>query len=268
MTYPAAIWTVIAATFAAILATAIVQRVVTIEFRRRHHDVGSVVFLQIGVVFAVLLAFVFSEAWSEYNEAAQSIDLEVGALHGTAMIAATLPEPQGATILAAEQAYLVSVIVHEWPVMASRRTEDPITDGHLATLLMSAANLRLDQLVDSGKKGEIMSLLAEAHQQRETRIFQCQSGIPAALWSVLIAFTLMLALFVAFSGIEHRGTSAAMSACFAASIVSILVVARLLDYPFEGAIALHSGDFVGVLGKITNLINHVPLLPAGAGNTG
>jgi len=47
-------------------------------------------FLQLGVVFAVLLAFVFSEAWGEYNEAAQAVDLEVSAMHGVAMISATL----------------------------------------------------------------------------------------------------------------------------------------------------------------------------------
>lgn len=46
----------------AAFSTALIHRRVENDLRRLHHDVGSVVFLQLGVVFAVLLAFVFSEA--------------------------------------------------------------------------------------------------------------------------------------------------------------------------------------------------------------
>ncbi len=47
----------------------------------------------------------------------------------------------------------------------------------------------------------MLSLLAQAHAQRETRIFQAHSGIPGALWWVLIGFTITLALFVSLSEI-------------------------------------------------------------------
>jgi len=124
MSYAAAVSTVLIAGIVAAFATALIHRRVEIDLRRLHHDVGSVVFLQLGVVFAVLLAFVFSEAWGEYNEAAQAIDLEVSAMHGVAMISATLEPAQANTILAAERAYLEGVAYQEWPVMARNRTAD------------------------------------------------------------------------------------------------------------------------------------------------
>ncbi|MGH6812634.1 MAG: hypothetical protein ACREDM_09890, partial [Methylocella sp.] len=124
MSYAAAISTILIAGLLAAIATALLQRRVEIDLRRHHHEVGSVVFLQLGVVFAVLLAFVFSEAWGEYNEAAQAIDLEVSAMHGVAMIAATLEPAQANTILAAERAYLEAVADREWPIMARHRTRD------------------------------------------------------------------------------------------------------------------------------------------------
>src|SRR5262245_59665410 len=74
MTYAAAISIILIAGIVAAVATAFLQHLIEFDLRRHHHDVGSVVFLQLGVVFAVLLAFVFNEVWSEYNEAAQSID--------------------------------------------------------------------------------------------------------------------------------------------------------------------------------------------------
>lgn len=90
MTYAAAISIILIAGIVAVIATAFLQHVTEFDLRRHHHDVGSVVFLQLGVVFAVLLAFVFNEVWSEYNESAQAVDLEISAMHGVAMIAATL----------------------------------------------------------------------------------------------------------------------------------------------------------------------------------
>lgn len=99
----AAVLTILIAGLAAVFATILIQRRIEIDLRRPHHDVGSVVFLQLGVVFAVL-AFIFSEAWGQYNEAAQSIDLEVSAMHGVGMVATTLRPAQASTILAAERA--------------------------------------------------------------------------------------------------------------------------------------------------------------------
>lgn len=107
------------------------------------------------------------------------------------------------------------------------------------------------------KKEQILSLLAQAHGQRETRIFQASNGIPVALWWVLISFTALLTVFVSFSSIPYRSTVILLGICFSAGVVSILVVARLFDYPFEGGLALKPTDFAEVLGKIAGLINRL-----------
>jgi hypothetical protein len=124
-------------------------------------------------------------------------------------------------------------------------------------LIQDAANLLLTVPDQQNKKAEILSLLAQAHSQRETRIFQASSGIPVPLWRVLIAFTIILTLFVALSAIQYRTTAVTIAACFTVGIVSILVIARLLDYPFEGALALRPTDFIEVIGKISDLLGHV-----------
>jgi hypothetical protein len=256
MSYAAAVSIILIAAIVAAFATAFIHRRVGIDLRRHHHEVGSVVFLQLGVVFAVLLAFVFSEVWGQYNEAAQAIDLEVSAMHGVALIAATLEPAQANTILAAQRAYLEAVAHQEWPIMARYRTRDVETYRKFEALIQDAANLRLTDPNEQAKKAEILSLLAQAHTQRETRIFQANSGIPVPLWCVLIAFTIMLALFVSLSAIQYRPTAVAIAVCFTTGIVSILVIARLLDYPFEGALALRPTDFIDAIGKISDLLNH------------
>ncbi len=257
MNYFTAFLIVAGAGLAAAGAALLVQKFVEADWRREHHDVGATVFLQLGVIFAVLLAFVFSEAWTEYNEASAAIDLEVGALHGAAMIAATLPPAQAKDILTKTKAYLDSVVQDEWPVMATQRGEDLATDRKLQALIQAVANLNADDSTAREKKTEILSLLTQAHAQREMRIFQADSGIPGALWTVLIGFELILAAFVVLSGLRYRASAAMVAGIFTTAVTSILVVARLLDYPFEGALALHATDFVSVVGKVARLITPI-----------
>src|SRR5579863_3470607 len=124
MGYGTAVLIILVVGLAAAAVTLVVQKGVATDLRREHHEVGSTVFLQLGVIFAVLLAFVFSEAWSEYNEASAAINLEVAALHGAAMLAATLPSASAKEILSKEEVYLKSVIDEEWPIMAAHRAEN------------------------------------------------------------------------------------------------------------------------------------------------
>jgi len=72
MTYAVAISIILISGIVAAVITGLLHRLIEVDLRRHHQDAGSVVFLQLGVVFAVLLAFVFNEVWSEYNEAAKS----------------------------------------------------------------------------------------------------------------------------------------------------------------------------------------------------
>src|SRR5215471_8204310 len=87
---------------------------------RRYHDVGYAAFLQLGVIFAVLLAFVFNNVWSNYNAASEAIDSECGSLHGIAILGDRLPPPAREAILDDLHAYLTTVLDQEWLDMRQR----------------------------------------------------------------------------------------------------------------------------------------------------
>src|SRR6516164_8103893 len=99
---------------------ALLHRIVHRDTFRRYHEVGYAVFLQLGVIFAVLLAFVFNNVWSIYDVASQAIDSECGSLHGVAIQSDRLPVPARAMILNDLHAYLTTVINQEWADMQRR----------------------------------------------------------------------------------------------------------------------------------------------------
>jgi hypothetical protein len=241
MTYLVACLVVGLCAAAAALASLIVSRTVPMEMRRRHYEVGSQVFLQIGVMFAVLLAFVFSEVWGQYNTAAQAINGECGALHGAAMLANALPDGKGRPLNQAIATYAGTVIDKEWPLMARRqRSAEAVEDFRIAFDL--AARLNPTQPGDAAIKSQVLTLLSLAHAERETRTFQVDLGLPLAMWIVLSLLALFLVSFVLFAS------------AFTGCTVMVLVLVRMLDFPFEGALSLANTDFVKMLGEVSTML--------------
>src|ERR1044072_7000461 len=98
MSYTSAIAIVLVCALMAGIASFVVFKFSDVQSRRRHHEIGAQVFPLTGVIFAVILAFVFDEVWHQSNTAARAVSAECGALHGAAMIASALPNGEGKAI--------------------------------------------------------------------------------------------------------------------------------------------------------------------------
>ncbi|HTT84671.1 MAG TPA: hypothetical protein VMF67_14425 [Rhizomicrobium sp.] len=249
MSYSAAILIVVFAGAAVALGASLVDRLLTLESRRRHHEVGNQIFQLIGIMFSVLLAFVFSEVWSEYNTAAQAIDSECGALHGAIMLADSLPRADARRINTAILGYVRFVLDEEWPAMR---------EGRLGIGAMEALRfpLNIAALAGGGEaKAQILVLMSQAEAARETRLFQAGLGMPLAMWVMVIAIAGILIIFVVLSGTEPPAT-VVFAASFAASIAMVLVLVRMLDYPFVGALALDNNRFEIIAHQTEELLRH------------
>ena len=252
MSYAQALLIVGVIAIAALVATSVARRALGLDVRRKQHEVGNPVYLQIGVVFAVLLAFVFNEVWVEYNAAAQAINGECGALHGAAMLAHDLPDGQGQGVVQAILNYAEVVINVEWPALEQRKVSPEAVKAFQA-IVEAAGRLNTTRPTDQTIQGQILSLLAQAHAFRESRLFQANQGLPVVIWIVLSFYALILVAFVAFAGVESRAGHLLFSAIFATSVVLVLIVLRMLDYPFEGALTLSKGDFINTIGHVNLL---------------
>ncbi len=228
-------------------------RILDLDVRRKHHEIGNPIYLQIGVVFAVLLAFVFNEVWGEYNLAAQAINGECGALHGAAMLAHDLPNGQGRGVEQAILNYSKVVINVEWAALEHREASPEAVHAFRA-IVEAAGQLAIARPSDSTIQGQILSLLAQAHAFRETRVFQANQGLPVVIWLILSFYGLVLVLFVLFAGVESRIAHILFTSIFTTSIVLVLIVVRMFDYPFEGALALSNSDFVKTIERVTPLL--------------
>ncbi len=228
------------------------RRFIHIDVLRRHHEIGSAVFLQLGVIFAVLLAFVFSEVWNEYVMAANAIDQECGNLSGVAILVRELPPSLRQPLETLVQRYLTDVVDSEWPAMTELRQSIAASQSFQA-LWGRVASLDMQQAGTVAIRDQILSLLSQAHQNRETRLFEMAQSVPYLLWTLLIGFAVVLVGFLLCFGIEYVVSQVIFTALFATSVAFVLVIVHLLDYPFSGALRLPPTSFQTTLQEITAL---------------
>ena len=231
---------------------ALLHRIVHHDRFRRYHEVGYAVFLQLGVIFAVLLAFVFNNVWSEYNVASQAVDSECASLHGIAILSDRLPSPARTAILGDLHAYLTTVLDREWPDMQQRKASR-VASGRFQLLWQTVETVVTDP-ADNQVRGQLLNLLAAAHQSRETRLFQMTQGVPGLVWSLLIIFASGLVGCMLVFAAEASLSKAVLVGVFASSLTLALLTVRMLDFPFESALQLSSRDFSDTLEKVDRLI--------------
>jgi hypothetical protein len=246
MTYTEAALIVVGTGCAAAGLALLVRRKVHIEALRRHHEIGSAVFLQMGVVFAVLLAFVFNQVWNEYNAADEAIARESADLRIAALLADNLPRAAQESTKALIMAYISSVILYEWPDMEQRHSSQR-AENQLRQLALGVTRLPMSDPEEAQTRNEIAILLRSAGQQRQTRLFQMNAGLPPALWFMLLTFSVTLTGFLFFFGIDNVVSQMTFTGVFAGGLAMLFAILKMLDYPFEGAMRLSPQAFLQTL---------------------
>jgi hypothetical protein len=227
--------------FTGILAF-LARRLVAIEILRRHHEIGSAVFLQIGVIFAVLLAFVFNEVWTQYNTAANAINRECGNLRGAAILATGLPAPVRQQIIGKIDDYVHDIIELEWPAMRTGNANDVVTEA-FKDLWIYVVTLDAREPTVATIRNQILPLLSDVHQNRATRIFEMVHKVPGLLWALLITLASVLVGFLLCFGVDSIKSQVMFTAIFTSSTTFVLVLVYLLDFPFAGALRIQPSDF-------------------------
>jgi hypothetical protein len=62
-----------------------------------------------------------------------------------------------------------------------------------------------------------------------------------------------LRLFL-FAGVESRVVHLFFPVAFSTSVILVLIVVRMLDYPFEGALTLSNSDFIKTIAHVSALV--------------
>ena len=98
------------------------HRLVHVDVRKAHNDVAGFTIAVIGVLYAVLLAFIAIATWESFSKASDIVEAESDYAGGIYFDTQGLPQAKGQPIRDAVERYVNVVINEEWPEQRAGKT--------------------------------------------------------------------------------------------------------------------------------------------------
>ncbi|HXO16755.1 MAG TPA: hypothetical protein VN909_01165 [Candidatus Dormibacteraeota bacterium] len=221
--------------FAALAIGYLVEKFTSREVRTAHNDRAGFILAVIGVIYAVLLAFVAIGVWERFQQAEMRTYDEAGSL-------ATVYRDAGSfagkvRLRAAIRAYALSVIDDEWPRM-HRGDGSPPSNPLLEDASRDIRALPVPSARLSNIQGQMLSAIDTALMDRQTRLTVDSSGINVIMWVALVAGALVTISFTYLFGFDKTIMQELMIGGLSFLIALVLFLIVALDYPFRGSIAV------------------------------
>ncbi len=233
---------VIVAGFVALsLAVAfVVDRVSPRELRIEHNDLAGFILAVIGVIYAVLLAFVTIGVWERFEAAeARSYD-EAAAL--TAIYRDAGSFERGGEVRAAVRAYVESLLGDEWRRM-QRGEESPRVDSQIERIDAMVRALPVTSQSRQDVHGQMLAELNVALGDRDARLAEDATGINGVMWVVLGIGAFVTIGFTSLFGFRRDSMQYVMIGALALLIGLVLYLAIAMNYPYRGAVTVDPKAF-------------------------
>ena len=206
-----------------------------------HNDVAGFIFATIGVIYAVLLAFMVIVAWQAFDQANSNLVKEANYLGDLARDAVAFPPAFQVKVNSAVLNYM-NASIEEWPLLA-RGEWSPKVQKLSGNLYRLYANFTPRTETEKIFLAESVQKRNQAGELRRLRLYNARSGIHPILWFVLIAGGLITIAFTMFFGTENFLPHLMMSSLLAILIALVLFTIMAMDFPFAGDVAIKPEPF-------------------------
>jgi len=202
--------------------------------RSAHNDVAGFLLATVGVIYAVLLAFIAVAVWQSFGQAEDLVQTEANLVGNLYRDTSALPDPAAAALRNDLFIYAETVVQDEWPQLYIGRLDDTsgwqLLDRFHTTLFgIHSENQALTLLqADMGRT------LNQLYDARRGRFHVANTSLPAILWWNLGGGAVILVGFTYLFGVPSFKMHVSMVGLLGAMIGLILALILLLNKPFQG----------------------------------
>lgn len=220
----------------------VVERLLPKEHREGDVEAIGFVFAVVGVLYAIVLAFVVIDVWTKMSAAEADVYREANALVEEYRYAEGLADTRGAEIQRLSRAYATLVVEGEWPQMRNR---EPV--GLEGYALLD----RLRDAIETSRPGDTAEqayVNAVAHAQtlvqaREARLAAASAGVPSVLWFVLLGGALLIIGFAYLFDVNGIVTRMILAVGLTCMTTLLLWCIFQMEYPFARQLRIDSDAF-------------------------
>lgn len=212
--------------------------------------VGPMVGL-VGVIYAVLMAFVTVTVWEKWYDAEVRAAQEANQVRSVFRDVAAFPDSVRRPIQQDLKRYTEVVIEVEWPIMATGEDTPRIQSALMDDLWRRVQSIQPVGDYQTTWYAAVVDRMNQLTNARQLRMLSCHAAVPPIMWMFLIVGGVVtIALTLMFS-IDSHHAHATMVAAVAGTIAFLLYLIAALDLPYSGALQVDPEAFYHTLHLIT-----------------
>ena len=221
--------------------------------RRAHNEVAGFTIAVIGVIYAVLLAFIAVAVWEDFRKADALVQTEANLVGNLYRDTVGLPDALATGLRHTLFVYAETVVQDEWPALAAGRVEDAAGWQLLDKFHLALAQFRPADPGVQVIEAEMLRNLNALYDARRGRFYAAGEELPPILWWNLIAGAGLTILFSYLFGVPNLAMHMVMVAMLGASIALVLSLIILLDNPFRGSNHVSAAPFERLVGTVEDM---------------
>jgi hypothetical protein len=223
-----------------------VYRMAPADFRRAHNDVVGYTLQIVGVVYAVLLAFIAIVTWETFSKADGVADNEEIHLANLYADTSALRGDAVAKFRDHLREYVRIVIEEEWPAQRAGRSSRHLYKKGWDVLEEADELLVSYKPADLGDSNAHRSALEELNallSARRSRVEAASGHVPELVWWIIVMGGALTVAYTFLFGTPSLTMHLLTTGGLAASLALVIVLIVELDYPFRGEISVGDEPF-------------------------
>lgn len=234
------------------------------EQERKDGEVEAIgfIFAVVGVLYAIVLAFVVIDVWTQLTAVEDATYQEAGVLVEQYRYAETLPAAQRVEVQRLSRDYVGHVIKEEWPQM--EQVERVSLDGYALLdqlrKAVAASHPELpanaDPVMEAAAQESYANAVAQGTQLaelREQRVLAATSGVPSVLWFLLIGGALLTIAFAYLFDVATVFSRITMAIGLTVMTVLLLWAIYEMEYPFARTLRIGPEAFEFALARFAQI---------------
>jgi F0F1-type ATP synthase assembly protein I len=249
-----ALWglAVVAATAIVVVAIAYaLQRGIPHHRREPHNEVAGFVYAVVGVIYAVVLAFVVIVVWEGLGKARDLTYQEANNVVEIAWDANEMAAPYDTQLKEDVRRYATAVADHEWELMATEHHLDPNLSLELDDLRHTAQRIEPQTERQKVIFAQLMQRITDVFDARRERSNIASEGIPGLLWVALVGGGVVTVGYAFLFGTANTLPHALMVVSLACMIAFLLFVVAEAQLPFSGGLRVEPDAFRTILQRFS-----------------